>query len=75
MKCDYFFFSAKNVLSSLFFFRLIIFIRNMPMCGNDQLVISLFDHSSMKKYLVKNKISLSEAITLSQLFLQFYDEN
>lgn len=45
------------------------------MCGNDQLVISLFDHSSMKKYLVKNKISLSEAITLSQLFLQFYDKN
>lgn len=46
------------------------------MRGNDQLIsLSLFDHCSMKKHLVKNKISLSEAITLSQLFLQFYDEN
>lgn len=45
------------------------------MRGNDQLVLSLFDHRSMKKHLVKNKISLSEVITLSQLFPQFYDEN
>lgn len=44
------------------------------MRGNDQLFLSLFDYS-MKKHLAKNKISLSEAITSSQLFLQFYDEN
>lgn len=45
------------------------------MRGNDQLFLSLFDYRSMKKHLAKNKISLSEAITSSQLFLQFYDEN